>query len=179
MLRECRCEAVLLSYLYLYMRKIIIMSDTHGCTDDKLMRRLSWADEIWHAGDIGTLDTYDRLCAVAPVRAVYGNADGGDLRSALGASLRFECDGVTVLMTHIGGYPGHYSPAARTLLAAGKPALFVCGHSHILRVMYDHRLGMMTMNPGAAGLYGWQKVRTLLRLTVDGGAMSALDVVEF
>lgn len=160
------------------MRKIIILSDTHGCVDEKLRRHLKWADEIWHAGDIGRRETYDRLCRIAPVRAVYGNADGWDLRAELHASLRFECEGIRVLMTHIGGYPGHYGRCARGLIEAEKPDLFVCGHSHILRVMYDKRLGMMTMNPGAAGMYGWQKVRTLLRLTVEKGRVTELEVVE-
>ena len=160
------------------MKRVIILSDTHGCVDEKLRRHLKWADEIWHAGDIGSRETYDRLCGIAPVRAVYGNADGQDLRAELHASLRFECEGIRVLMTHIGGYPGHYGRWAQGLIEMEKPDLFVCGHSHILRVMYDKRLGMMTMNPGAAGMYGWQKVRTLLRLTVEEGKVTGLEVVE-
>lgn len=161
------------------MKRIAIISDTHGCADDKLMSRLVGFDEIWHAGDIGGVDVLDELSALAPLRAVYGNIDDATVRRETAKFLNFECEGLKVLMTHIGGYPGRYDAEARRRIVDLKPDLFVCGHSHILKVMYDERLGVMTMNPGAAGIKGFHNVRTILRLTVSDGKMTDLEVVEF
>lgn len=160
------------------MKRIGILSDTHGYWDDRYLTHFEPCDEIWHAGDIGTTELAERLAAFRPLRAVVGNCDGGDLRLMFPERLRWNCEGADVLMTHIGGYPGHYEPRVRNALLARPPRLFVCGHSHILKVMPDKMLGLLHINPGAAGLQGWHKVRTLVRLTIDKGEFSDLEVIE-
>jgi putative phosphoesterase len=160
------------------MKRIGILSDTHGYWDEKYLSHFAGCDEIWHAGDIGTPLIIDRLADCCPVRAVCGNIDGRELRLRFGEVLRFKVEDCNVLMTHIGGYPGRYSPLIRKELYAEKPQLFVAGHSHILKVMYDEQLGCLHVNPGAAGKQGWQTVRTLLRLTIDGSEIKDLEVVE-
>ena len=160
------------------MKRIGILSDTHGIWDDRYEKYLSSVDEIWHAGDIGTMEVADRLCAIKPLRAVCGNIDGGDLRIVFPEMLRFPCEGADVLLKHIGGYPGHYDRSIVARLRENPPDLFVCGHSHILKVQYDRQLRMLHINPGAAGPIGWQAVRTLVRLTVDGKAFKDLEVIE-
>ena len=154
------------------------MSDTHGYWDDKYLKYFSDCDEIWHAGDIGSLEVATRLQEFRPLRAVCGNCDGGDLRRLFPEKLRWSCEGASVLMTHIGGYPGRYEPRIYPLLLNNPPSLFISGHSHILKVQYDNRLHLLHINPGAAGLQGWQQVRTLVRLTVDNGEFRDLEVVE-
>ena len=160
------------------MKRIGILSDTHGYWDDRYLTHFEPCDEIWHAGDIGTTELAERLAAFRPLRAVVGNCDGGDLRLMFPERLRWNCEGADVLMTHIGGYPGHYEPRVRNALLARPPRLFICGHSHILKVMPDKMLGLLHINPGAAGLQGWHKVRTLVRLTIDKGEFSDLEVIE-
>lgn len=160
------------------MKRIGILSDTHGYWDEKYLSHFAGCDEIWHAGDIGTPLIIDRLADCCPVRAVCGNIDGRELRLRFGEVLRFKVEDCNVLMTHIGGYPGRYSPLIRKELYAEKTQLFVAGHSHILKVMYDEQLGCLHVNPGAAGKQGWQTVRTLLRLTIDGSEIKDLEVVE-
>lgn len=160
------------------MKRIGIISDTHGYWDERFAHYFGTCDEIWHAGDIGTDDVADRLAAIAPLRAVCGNADGGDLRRRFPKMARFRCEEADVLLTHIGGYPGHYDRSVRGILMVQPPQLFVCGHSHILKVMYDKALGLLHINPGAAGIQGWHRRRTLVRLVVDGGTFRDLEVIE-
>ena len=160
------------------MKRIGILSDTHGYWDDRYLTHFEPCDEIWHAGDIGSTEVAERLAEFRPLRAVVGNCDGGDLRLMFPECLRWNCEGADVLMTHIGGYPGHYEPRVRNALMARPPRLFVCGHSHILKVMPDKMLGLLAVNPGAAGLQGWHTVRTLVRLTIDNGEFSDLEVIE-
>ncbi|MDR2621877.1 MAG: metallophosphatase family protein [Dysgonamonadaceae bacterium] len=160
------------------MQKIGILSDTHGCWDDKYAGYFSGCDEIWHAGDIGSEEVLSRLEAVKPVRAVYGNIDGHIIRSLCPEILRFKIEDVEVLLTHIGGYPGKYGPKIRKEIYASPVQLFVCGHSHILKVMYDKGLQMLCVNPGAAGWYGFHNVRTLVRLVIDGDKIKDLEVIE-
>ena len=160
------------------MTRIGILSDTHSCWDDKYLIHFAGCDEIWHAGDIGSPLVIDRLAAYRPVRAVCGNIDGRDIRLRFGDVLRFKVEECNVLMTHIGGYPGRYSPAVRDLLRSERPQLFVAGHSHILKVIYDKEIGCLHVNPGAAGRQGWHAVRTLVKLTIDGSEIKDLEVVE-
>ena len=160
------------------MKRIGIISDTHSCWDDKYLIHFAGCDEIWHAGDIGSPLIVDRLSAHCPVRAVCGNIDGRDMRLRFPEVLRFKVEECNVIMTHIGGYPGKYSPAIRNILRNEKPQLFIAGHSHILKVMYDKEIGCLHVNPGAAGRQGWHAVRTLVKLTIDGSDIKDLEVVE-
>ena len=160
------------------MKRIGLLSDTHAYWDDKYLKHFEDCDEIWHAGDIGSYEVARRLADFRPLRAVYGNCDGGDLRRIYTERLRFRCEGADVLMTHIGGYPGRYAPQVRKQLLERPPKLFISGHSHILKVQYDATLGLLHINPGAAGLQGWHKVRTLVRFCIDGGEFKDLEVVE-
>ncbi len=160
------------------MKKIGIMSDTHGWWDERYLKYFESCDEIWHAGDIGTTELAMRLQEFRPLRAVYGNCDGGDLRRLYTERLRWTCEGASVLMTHIGGYPGRYEPAIYPQLCNNPPTLFISGHSHILKVEYDQRLHLLHINPGAAGLQGWHQVRTLVRFTADEGKFRDLEIIE-
>ena len=145
---------------------------------EKYLHYFEPCDEIWHAGDIGSLDLAMRLADFRPLRAVYGNIDGQELRRLYPQTLRFVVEGAEVLMKHIGGYPGHYDPSIRGSLLVKPPQLFVSGHSHILKVQYDKTLRMLHINPGAAGVSGFHKVRTLVRFAVDQGSFSDLEVIE-
>jgi putative phosphoesterase len=159
--------------------KIGVISDTHTCWDDRYAKHFADCDEIWHAGDIGDVDTLKRLMAIGPkVRAVSGNIDNATVRRYCPELLEFEAAGAKVILTHIGGYPGRYAPGMRRLLIEKRPTIMVCGHSHILRVMYDKEIGVLHINPGAAGYYGWQKVRTLVRFDITDGKPSNLEVIE-
>lgn len=161
------------------MKKIGIISDTHAWWDDRYALHFADCDEIWHAGDIGSEEVLDRLMDVAPVvRAVYGNADGAPLRRRLKEMEIFEVEGMKVVLTHIGGYPGKYAPGIRSRLQLSRPKLMVCGHSHILKVIPDRSLGVLVVNPGAAGKQGWQVVRTLVTLTLDAGNITHAQVIE-
>ncbi len=160
------------------MKRIGIVSDTHSYWDDKYAEYFAECDEIWHAGDIGSMEVAERLSEVAMLRAVVGNCDGGDLRKIYPELLRFRVEDVEVLLTHIGGYPGHYDYRIRRQLMENPPQLMVCGHSHILKVQYDKTLGMLHINPGAAGRQGWQQERTLVRVSVDGREFKNLEVVS-
>ena len=160
------------------MKRIGLLSDTHGHWDDRYTKHFAECDEIWHAGDIGSLEVAERLSAFRPLRAVCGNCDGGDLRRLFPIVLRFRCETADVLMKHIGGYPGHYDRSVSGMLLARPPRLFISGHSHILKVKYDPALGLLHINPGAAGLQGWHRVRTLVRFTVDGCDFRNLEVIE-
>lgn len=160
------------------MKRIGLISDTHGHLDPKLFKYLEACDEIWHAGDIGTLQVTDTLANWKPLRAVHGNIDGDKLRLIHPENQLFELEGVKVLITHIGGYPGHYTTRVRQLILSEKPKLYICGHSHILKVMYDKKYEVLHMNPGAAGVHGFHHMKTLLRFTLDSGNIKDLEVVE-
>lgn len=160
------------------MTRIGVLSDTHGYLDPRVKEHFRDVDEIWHAGDIGSYEVLQALREFKPTRAVYGNMDGGDVRYSLSEFYRFRVEDVNVLMTHIGGYPGHYNPWLIPMFQKETPQLFVCGHSHILKVIYDNTWNMLTMNPGAAGLQGWQTVQTLLRFAIDKDQIKDLEVVE-
>lgn len=161
------------------MKKIGLLSDTHSYLHPLVQRHFAAVDEIWHAGDLGDTATADALEALGkPFRAVWGNIDGPELRQRYPETQRFTIEGVDVMMTHIGGYPGKYAPGIRALLLQHPPKLFICGHSHILKVMPDPKLGLLHMNPGACGIQGWHKVKTLLRFVVDGGNIKDLEVIE-
>lgn len=161
------------------MKKIGLLSDTHSCWDDRYAKHFADCDEIWHAGDIGDITILQRLRDICPkVRAVSGNIDHGLVRRECEEVLEFEVEGVKVFMTHIGGYPGKYSPGIEAELRRKGIGLMVSGHSHILKVVPDHLLNLLHVNPGAAGYHGWQKVRTLIKLTLDSGHITELDVIE-
>ena len=160
------------------MRRIGLLSDTHAYWDEKYVKYFDLCDEVWHAGDIGSMEVVERFQAFRPFRAVYGNIDGQDVRKVFPLLNRFEVEGVSVLMKHIGGYPGKYDPSVRPNLFVRPPKLFISGHSHILKVCYDKTLGLLHINPGAAGLYGFHKVRTLVRFTIDEGNVKDLEVIE-
>ncbi len=160
------------------MKRIGIISDTHSYWDERYATYFAECDEIWHAGDIGSMEVAERLSAICTLRAVSGNIDGGDIRRMYPELLRWKCEDVDVLMKHIGGYPGHYDASIRARIFASPPKLFISGHSHILKVQYDKTLDLLHINPGAAGLQGWQKKRTLVRLTIDGSEMKDCEVVE-
>jgi len=160
------------------MTRIGLISDTHHYLDDAVFKHFDQCDEIWHAGDFGTADIADKLRAFKPLRGVYGNIDGYDIRSEFPEKLRFKCEGVDVMMIHIGGYPGRYAPAIRGGLYADPPKLFISGHSHILKVIFDDKIKCLHMNPGAAGNQGWHKVRTLIRFVIDGQDMKQCEVIE-
>lgn len=154
------------------------MSDTHSYLHPDVFKYFDQVDEIWHAGDIGNVELADKLEAFKPFRAVYGNIDGADLRVRYPLNLHFELEQVKVFMTHIGGYPGKYAPGVKEALREHKPALFICGHSHILKVMPDPAYHLLHMNPGACGIQGWHKVKTLLRFELSAGKISNLEVIE-
>ncbi len=160
------------------MLTIGLLSDTHHFLDQAVFRHFEPCDEIWHAGDFGTAQLAASLAAFRPLRGVYGNIDGQDIRSEYPERLRWQSEGVKVFMTHIGGYPPRYNPAIKKELTADPPQLFICGHSHILKIMYDEQLQCLHMNPGAAGRQGWHTVRTLIRFTIDGTNMRDCEVIE-
>ena len=160
------------------MKKIGLLSDTHGFLDDKVFEHFKDCDEVWHAGDIGTVEVADRLAAFKPLRAVYGNIDGDKLRVMFKQHERWMCESVDVWMTHIGGYPGKYAREVKPEIFMHPPKLFISGHSHILKVMYDKKLDTLHINPGAEGKYGFHNVRTLVRFEIDGTDIRNLEVIE-
>jgi putative phosphoesterase len=160
------------------MKKIVLLSDTHSHIDDTILKYVKLADEVWHAGDIGDLKVTDTIKKLKPLRAVFGNIDNHEARLEFPLNNRFLCEGVDVLITHIGGYPGKYSPAIREEITQNPPKLFICGHSHILKVMFDKKLNCLHMNPGAAGISGFHQKRTMLRFEIDGDKIQSLEVIE-
>lgn len=158
--------------------KIGLLSDTHGFLDDAVFKHFEECDEIWHAGDFGNTEIIDRLVAFKPFKGVYGNIDGKDVRQRCPEHERFTCEQVDVWMTHIGGYPGRYAAQVKAEILRNPPKLFICGHSHILKVQYDQKLGVLHLNPGAAGKQGWHKVRTLMRFEINGDKIENLEVIE-
>lgn len=160
------------------MKKILLLSDTHSFLDDKILKYVGQADEVWHAGDIGDLHVTDEIKKRKPLRGVYGNIDDDKARMEFPLHNRFYCEEVAVLITHIGGYPGKYNPAIRPILQQNPPKLFICGHSHILKVQFDKTLNLLHMNPGAAGIHGFHQVRTMLRFEIEGAKIQALEIIE-
>ncbi len=161
------------------MRRIGLLSDTHGALSKRIVRFFENVDEIWHAGDIGTEKLADKLTDLKPLRAVYGNIDGYVLRRMYPETLRFFCEDVDVLITHIGGYPGRYEPRIRKMIYSNPPQLFISGHSHILKVMHDKKTHCLHINPGAAGNNGFHHVCTAVRFKIDGKNIKELEVLEF
>jgi uncharacterized protein len=158
--------------------KIGLLSDTHGWIHPRLFDHFAGCDEIWHAGDIGNLDTADSLAAFRPLRAVYGNIDGTSVRSIYREHLIFRAEEVNVWLTHIGGTPGHYDQRVRPGIYDNPPDLFICGHSHIAKVMYDKKAGFLYVNPGAAGYYGFHEYMTAIRFQIDGKAIHDMELIE-
>ncbi len=160
------------------MKRIALLSDTHGYHDERIAHFVGSCDEIWHAGDIGTPAVSDALAAIKPLRAVYGNIDGHELRRMHPIEQHFETEGFTVWMTHIAGRPGSYSKGIPELIRLRKPDILICGHSHILKVARDPVYNLLYLNPGAAGIHGFHKMRTLLRFTLNNGKISDMEAIE-
>jgi putative phosphoesterase len=161
------------------MIKILLLSDTHNYIGDDIIKYVKQADEVWHAGDIGDLKVTDEIIKHKPLRAVYGNIDSAQIRVAFPEHHKFRCEKVDVWITHIGGYPNKYDVRVREDIKQNRPDLFICGHSHILKVMPDKKLDLLYMNPGAIGKYGLHKVRTMLRFEINGKKIQNLEVIEF
>lgn len=160
------------------MKRIGLLSDTHGYLDPKIFTYFEQVDEIWHAGDVGDISVLDELKKFKPLKAVYGNIDDQVVRSEYPETLRFWCEEVEVVLTHIGGKPGKYAIPAIKALESGSPQLFICGHSHILLVKMDFQKKMLWMNPGACGIKGFHAVRTILRFVIDGNKIEQLEAIE-
>ncbi len=160
------------------MKRIALISDNHSYSGNDIIKHINEVDEIWHAGDIGSLDSVRHLREIKPFKAVYGNIDDHNIRAEFPLDLQFECEGVNVFMTHIGGYPGRYNSRIKKILAETSPDLYICGHSHICKVMYDKSLQILHMNPGAYGFHGWHRIRTMLKFTCHRGKVSDAQVIE-
>jgi len=160
------------------MKKILLISDTHSFLDPKLIKYIEAADEVWHGGDIGEYEVCEAIQKLKPLKAVYGNIDGQDIRSAYPENLIFNCEELKVLITHIGGYPGKYPSRVKNLILEHKPGLFICGHSHILKVIFDKENNLLHINPGACGVSGFHKVKTAVRFEVEKKEIKNLAVIE-
>lgn len=160
------------------MQKILLLSDTHSFIDDKMIKHIGWADEVWHAGDIGDLNVTDTIKKLKPLRAVYGNIDDEKARLEFPLHNRFMCEEVDVWITHIGGYPGKYNLNIREEMKKNPPKIFICGHSHILKVQFDKTLNLLHLNPGAIGTHGFHQVRTMLRFIIDGEKIKDMEIIE-
>lgn len=160
------------------MTKILLLSDTHGYIDDTMLKHIMWADEVWHAGDIGDLKVTEKIASLKPLRAVYGNIDGNEAKSQFPLDAIFDMEDVKVWMTHIGGYPGKYESRVKNKLSREKFDIFICGHSHILKVIYDQKNNLLHLNPGAAGIYGFHTVRTMLRFIIENGEIKNMEIIE-
>lgn len=161
------------------MKKILLLSDTHGHIDEQILKHAKASDEVWHAGDIGSLNVTDALKSVSNLRAVFGNIDAASVRNEFSEHLKFKCEGINVWITHIGGYPPKYNIRTRAEIKLNPPDLFICGHSHILKVMPDKNLNLIHMNPGAIGKHGFHKKRTMLRFKISKGQIKDLEVIEY
>jgi hypothetical protein len=160
------------------MKKILLLSDTHSHIDDTILKYVNQADEVWHAGDIGDLLVTDTLAKHKPLRAVFGNIDDSKARLTFPLHNRFFCEDVSVWITHIGGYPGKYNLNIREEMNTNPPQLFICGHSHILKIQFDKKNNLLHMNPGAAGISGFHQMRTMLRFVIDGDKIKDLEIIE-
>lgn len=155
------------------------MSDTHSCIDESILKYVKQADEVWHAGDIGHLQVTDEIKKLKPLRAVYGNIDDAEARLEFPEEQVFVCEGMKVYMIHIGGYPGKYRTQVKNQLLKEKPGLYICGHSHILKIQYDPQYSVLHLNPGAAGISGFHQVRTMLRFVLDQGTIKDMELIEW
>ncbi|MBL7930737.1 MAG: metallophosphoesterase family protein [Bacteroidia bacterium] len=160
------------------MKKILLISDTHGFLEPKLLKHIEYSDEVWHAGDIGSMDLCKSVEALKPFRAVHGNIDDAKIRSHYPENLHFECEGLKILMTHIAGIPGKYPLRVNKLLKENPSGLFICGHSHILKIMYNAEFGLLHVNPGACGVHGFHNVKTAVRFEIEKGEIKNLAVIE-
>ena len=160
------------------MKSIALLSDTHSVLDERFIRHLKNSDEIWHAGDIGSLEIYDKLKKLSNVRAVYGNIDNHKIRITLASELFFKCEGINIYMTHIGGKPGKYSKGIKEKIEKIEPNLFICGHSHILKIMNDKKNNLLYINPGAAGDHGIHQVKTIIKFNIDKKNIKDLKIIE-
>jgi len=160
------------------MKKILLLSDTHGYIDDHMMKYVNESDEVWHAGDIGSVEVIDTISNKKPLRAVYGNIDSAELRVSFPKDLVFICEGVDVFMTHIGGRPSHYAKGISQQLKSVQPKIFICGHSHILKIQFDKTHQVLFINPGAMGKQGFHKVRTMVRFELSKGEVNNMEVIE-
>lgn len=160
------------------MKKILLLSDTHSYIDAQIIKFVKQCDEVWHAGDIGNLDVTDSIKKIKPLRAVYGNIDDKDARSEFPLDNKFTLEGVDVWITHIGGYPNKYNQRIREEIKINSPKIFIAGHSHILKIQYDKKLELLHLNPGAAGNYGFHKIRTMLRFKIDNGEIKDMEIIE-
>ena len=163
---------------YINLKKILLLSDTHGHLDQKIIKYINGVDEVWHAGDIGTKAVVEGISALKTIRGVYGNIDGHELRSMFPENQIFRCEDIKVLMTHIGGYPGNYNARVKNLISKEKPELYICGHSHILKVIHDPKNKLLHMNPGACGVQGFHQTRTLLRFEISKNKIENLEALE-
>ena len=160
------------------LKKILLISDTHSHIDEKILKYINLADEVWHAGDIGNLIVTDTIKKLKALKAVFGNIDDDKARLEFPLHQRFMCENVSVWITHIGGYPGKYNPNIKLELEINTPKLFICGHSHILKVQFDKKLNLLHMNPGACGISGFHTVKTMLRFTINGEKIENLEIIE-
>jgi putative phosphoesterase len=160
------------------LKKILLISDTHSFLEPKLIKHIKEADEVWHAGDIGNIDLCLEIEKLKPLKAVFGNIDDKDIRITYPENLFFNCENVPVFITHIGGYPGKYPAKIKALIIENKPKLFICGHSHILKVMYDKDLELLHINPGACGVHGFHNIKTAVRFEIEGAEIKNLAVIE-
>lgn len=160
------------------MKKILLLSDTHGHVDDHMMKYVKESDEVWHAGDIGTTQVTDTISSQKPLRAVFGNIDNHELRLRFPEELLFECEDINIYMTHIGGRPGRYAKGISKKIKSIKPKIFICGHSHILKIQYDKVNQLLFINPGAIGKHGFHKVRTMVRFEIDKSDIKNMEVIE-
>ena len=160
------------------MKKILLLSDTHGHVDDHMMKYVKESDEVWHAGDIGTTQVTETIASLKPLRAVFGNIDNHELRLSFPEELLFECEDINIYMTHIGGRPGRYAKGISKKIKSIKPKIFICGHSHILKIQYDKVNQLLFINPGAIGKHGFHKVRTMVRFEIDKSDIKNMEVIE-
>ena len=160
------------------MKKILLLSDTHGHVDDHMMKYVKESDEVWHAGDIGTTQVTDTIASLKPLRAVFGNIDNHELRLSFPEELLFECEDINIYMTHIGGRPSRYAKGISEKIKSIKPKIFICGHSHILKIQYDKVNQLLFINPGAIGKHGFHKVRTMVRFEIDKSDIKNMEVIE-
>jgi putative phosphoesterase len=160
------------------LTRIGLLADTHHYLDETIFEHFKDCDEVWHAGDFGTIDLAEKIREKKTLKGVYGNIDGQDVRKKFPEQLIFMCEEIKVMMKHIGGYPPKYNPETKKEILIHKPQLFISGHSHILKIMYDDKLNCLHMNPGAAGKQGWHKIRTMIRFVIDGKEMKDCEVIE-
>lgn len=160
------------------MQKILLLSDTHSYIDEQILKFVKQADEVWHAGDIGSIEVVEAIEKLKPLRAVYGNIDHHQLRAEFPLDQKFKVEGVSVWMTHIGGYPNRYEARVKAELSKNPPMIFISGHSHILKVIYDKKCQLLHLNPGAAGKHGFHKVRTMLRFQIDKDKIQEMEIIE-